>query len=115
MSAVGRYTFNTNERCDPAATPSDIRTAVAQKKADDEAKVAELVSKGTPAVRVQYADGGQHQSFRNTSLAYAAGAGSESPIATLQSTRLARLSPRCRGPTRLMPSRRLRWVPTASR
>ncbi|MGL4812340.1 MAG: L,D-transpeptidase family protein [Beijerinckiaceae bacterium] len=79
----GRYTFNTNGACDPASIPADIRTAVASKRASDEAKVAELVAKGTPAVRVQYADGGQHPSFRHTSLAYAGGDGTESPVAAL--------------------------------
>lgn len=83
----GRYTFNTNGTCDPASVPGELRTAVASKRASDEAKVAELVAKGTPAVRVQYADGGQHQSFRNTALAYAGGAGSESPIVALHAAR----------------------------
>jgi murein L,D-transpeptidase YafK len=38
--------------------------AVAEKRANDEQKVAELVAKGMPAVRVVYEDGGQHASFR---------------------------------------------------
>jgi murein L,D-transpeptidase YafK len=38
--------------------------AVAEKRADDEQKVAELITKGLPAVRAVYADGGQHASFR---------------------------------------------------
>jgi murein L,D-transpeptidase YafK len=38
--------------------------AVAEKRAADEHKVAALVAKGMPAVRVVYEDGGQHASFR---------------------------------------------------
>jgi murein L,D-transpeptidase YafK len=38
--------------------------AVAEKRAADEQKVAELVAKGVPAVRIVYEDGGQHASFR---------------------------------------------------
>jgi murein L,D-transpeptidase YafK len=38
--------------------------AVAEKRAADEQKVAELVTKGIPAVRALYEDGGQHASFR---------------------------------------------------
>lgn len=83
----GRYTFNTDASCSPASIPGEIRTAVASKRSHDEAKVAELVAKGTAAVRVQYADGGQHPSFRHTALAYAEGSGSESPITTLHATR----------------------------
>jgi hypothetical protein len=38
--------------------------AVAQKRADDEQKTAELIGMGIPAVRTVYDDGGQHASFR---------------------------------------------------
>jgi hypothetical protein len=38
---------------------------VASKARQDDIKVAELVQKGTPAIRVQYADGSQHMSFRS--------------------------------------------------
>jgi murein L,D-transpeptidase YafK len=37
---------------------------VAEKRANDEQKVAELVMKGLPMVRALYADGGQHATFR---------------------------------------------------
>src|SRR5918911_5549116 len=37
--------------------------AVAEKRAEDEKKVADLVAKGVPAVRVVYEDGGGHASF----------------------------------------------------
>jgi murein L,D-transpeptidase YafK len=39
--------------------------AVAEKRTHDEQKVAELVAKGVPAVKVVYEDGGQHTSFRD--------------------------------------------------
>jgi murein L,D-transpeptidase YafK len=57
-----RYVFGGAdvESCAPAVPP-----AVVAKRERDEQKVAELVAKGTPAVRVVYADGGQHASFRD--------------------------------------------------
>jgi murein L,D-transpeptidase YafK len=70
-----RYAFNRAAGCgdiDP-----EIKTAVAAKVAQDERLVAEAVKAGAPAVRVLYADGGQHPSFRSTTYAYAGGAGSE--------------------------------------
>jgi murein L,D-transpeptidase YafK len=60
----------------PALKPSDpqVASAVAEKAKADDVKVAELIQKGTPAIRVQYADGSQHPSFRsNAALAYAGG------------------------------------------
>lgn len=58
-----RYAFNRTEDCrdDPAAAPLAI--AAAEKRRRDEAQVAELVAKGTPAVNIVYEDGGQHRSF----------------------------------------------------
>src|SRR5205085_11377770 len=47
--------------------------AVAEKQAADERKVAELVAKGVPAVKVVYEDGGQHASFREAMIASAGG------------------------------------------
>ncbi len=60
-----RYAFS---EADPATV-----TAVAAKQARDEREVAALVSKGTPAIRLVYEDGGGHQSFREIAMA-AAGA-----------------------------------------
>ena len=63
----GRYAFNTvGDGCAPDPT---LAPALAQKEEHDREQVAELVAKGTPAVRLVYADGGQHESFRQTSLA----------------------------------------------
>ena len=63
----GRYAFNTvGEGCTPDPT---LAPALAQKQEQDRHEVAELVSKGTPSIRLVYADGGQHESYRGTALA----------------------------------------------
>lgn len=70
----GRYAFNTlGEDCkeDPTLAPT-----VAQKDDEDRKLVADLVAKGTPAVRLLYADGGQHESFRAKTPSSAFDAGS---------------------------------------
>ena len=53
--AGGRYVFN-GGRTDPA---------VAQKRQQDDTKVAALVAKGTPAIALIYDDGDQHASFKS--------------------------------------------------
>jgi murein L,D-transpeptidase YafK len=71
-----RYVFNAdaNGSLDPsAACPAlkvdeAVAALVAEKQRDDNAKTAELVGKGTPAVKMVYQDGGQHPSFRGTSF-----------------------------------------------
>jgi murein L,D-transpeptidase YafK len=68
----GRYTFDRVSGagaadaagCGGDADP-ELSKLVAQKESDDTAKVAELIGKGTPAVRFAYDDGGQHPSFKN--------------------------------------------------
>jgi murein L,D-transpeptidase YafK len=65
MVVGGRYAF---KGADPAIAP-----AVAAKQVRDERSIADLVSKGTPAIRLVYDDGGGHQSFREVAMA-AAGA-----------------------------------------
>jgi murein L,D-transpeptidase YafK len=60
-----RYAFGSDD-------PSVV-AAVAEKRAADEQKVAELVAKGMPAIRVVYEDGGQHASFREAMVASAGG------------------------------------------
>ncbi|NNM73559.1 murein L,D-transpeptidase [Enterovirga sp. DB1703] len=63
----GRYAFNTvANSCTPDPT---LAPALAQKEERDRQEVAELIAKGTPAVRLVYADGGQHESFRQTAFA----------------------------------------------
>ncbi len=69
-----RYVFNADApggaRLDPAgACPTlqvdeTIAQAVAQKQRADQQKVAELVARGTPALKVVYEDGDQHASFK---------------------------------------------------
>lgn len=64
----GRYAFDTvGSSCTPDPT---LAPAIAEKEEGDRAQVAELVAKGTPAVRLVYQDGGQHESFRRTALAW---------------------------------------------
>ncbi|WP_248310069.1 murein L,D-transpeptidase family protein [Bosea sp. WAO] len=53
----GRYVFN-------GGSNSSVSQAVAQKRQQDDAQVAALVSKGTPAVKLIYDDGDQHHSFK---------------------------------------------------
>jgi murein L,D-transpeptidase YafK len=58
----GKYGFNGDcgtPRIDPSAV-----AAIQDKRSRDEAKVAELVAKGTPAIRLVYDDGDQHKSFK---------------------------------------------------
>jgi murein L,D-transpeptidase YafK len=64
-----RYAFNRTEDCreDPGA--AQIAAAAADKRRQDEAQVATLVARGTPAVRLVYQDGGQHQKFTEVLMA----------------------------------------------
>ena len=52
--ASGRYVFN------GGSEPAEV----AQKERQDESRVAALVAKGTPAIRLVYDDGDQHPSFK---------------------------------------------------
>lgn len=58
-----RYAFNRNESCGEDSSMQDVAAAAADKRRQDDAKVAELVRQGTPAVRLVYQDGGQHAKF----------------------------------------------------
>lgn len=71
-----KYIFNTSAeggRPDPLAPCPKLRVdetlaqAVAAKQAQDDQKVAALIERGTPAISVRYADGSQHESFRESS------------------------------------------------
>ncbi len=64
-----RYAFNRTEDCREDPSRQQIAAAAAQKNRTDEAEVAALVAKGTPAVRVVYQDGGQHQAFTQILMA----------------------------------------------
>lgn len=95
----GRYVYNSTletKRLDPVGACPTLRmddslsTAVAAKQRQDAEKVAELVHKGTPAVRVQYADGSQHMSFRVSRFA-ASGTDERFATASLSSAHLRSL------------------------
>jgi len=72
-----RYVFNSvssnGMRLDPVAPCPPLReeeavaAAVNAKEQQDEAKVAELVREGVPAIRLVYQDGGQNPKFRTAS------------------------------------------------
>ncbi|MGV6871448.1 L,D-transpeptidase family protein [Pseudochelatococcus sp. B33] len=67
-----RYVFNARNgsnlspagACPTLDIDPGIRQAVAAKQQADEAKIADLLSKGTPAIRLVYSDGGQHPVYR---------------------------------------------------
>lgn len=66
-----RYVFNARNKglspsnaCPALDVDPGISQAVAARKQADEAKIADLLSKGTPAIRVVYQDGGQHPVYR---------------------------------------------------
>jgi murein L,D-transpeptidase YafK len=62
------YSFNTQ-----GCTPVDnrIAQAVAERQRRDEARIAQLIERGKPAVRLVYQDGGSHPSFTNHAVAFA--------------------------------------------
>ena len=72
-----RYIFNaeSNGRFDPSApcpayqVPQEVAEAVREKQKTDAVAIATLIEKGTQAIRLTYADGGQNEKFRSTPLA----------------------------------------------
>jgi murein L,D-transpeptidase YafK len=58
-----RYAFNRTEDCREDPRAQDIIAAAHEKHRQDQAQVAALVARGTPAVRLVYQDGGQHHQF----------------------------------------------------
>jgi murein L,D-transpeptidase YafK len=68
----GKYAFGA-DGCAPAAGDDEVRSAVATKQRSDEIKTAELVSKGTRAVKRLYRDGDMHPVFKQTAVAQANG------------------------------------------
>ena len=77
-----RYAFNSP---DCAAPDPAVAMAVARKQAEDDKTVAELVGKGTPAVKLVYEDGGGHPSFRHVAVAQSVDEGASS-FTVLQAT-----------------------------
>ncbi|MCZ8350318.1 MAG: murein L,D-transpeptidase [Rhizobium sp.] len=75
VAACGRrYVFDPKEgagpfipgaACPPYEEDPAIAAAVADKKAQDEKRLAELVTKGVPALSLAHVDGGMHPSFRS--------------------------------------------------
>ncbi len=71
----GKYVFgatpegathvDANAACPPMQEDANLKSLVAEKQRRDDAQVAELVAKGVKAVKVVYADGGQHPDFTN--------------------------------------------------
>ncbi|TVR05879.1 MAG: hypothetical protein EA385_03095 [Salinarimonadaceae bacterium] len=61
-----RYAFN-SQNCSPV--DQQLAAAVRAKNAQDEIRIAELVKKGAPAVRIVYDDGGSHETFRQYAVA----------------------------------------------
>lgn len=64
-----RYAFNRTENCTEDPTSSSLLAAAAEKRRRDDAQIAALVASGTPAVRMVYQDGGQHQKFTQILMA----------------------------------------------
>ena len=46
----------------------ELKSLVAQKRATDDSKVAELAASGVKPIKIQYADGGQHPSFNHVTM-----------------------------------------------
>ena len=63
----GNASLTADAVCPPLKEDETLKAEVTAKAARDEEKVAALVSAGTPAVKVVYADGGQHPSFASAS------------------------------------------------
>jgi len=55
--------------CPALQHDQDIEQAVAEKEANDDAQVAELVKKGVKPIRIVYVDGGQNEHFRHMHIA----------------------------------------------
>ena len=72
-----RYVFNAdttghfepNAQCPSYTVPADVAEAVREKQKNDAVEVATLIEKGTQAIRLTYADGGQNEKFRSTAFA----------------------------------------------
>ncbi|MFO1101749.1 MAG: murein L,D-transpeptidase family protein [Methylocystis sp.] len=63
FNAEGAAHLDPNAACPPLNQNPEVAQAVAEKRAQDDAKVAELAQSGVRPVRVVYQDGGQHPSF----------------------------------------------------
>ncbi len=76
-----KYVFGGSDAAAGACAPK-VEPLVAEKRAQDDREIAELVAKGTPAVRVVYQDGGQNPVFRpQNTTAFASLGGTETVLA----------------------------------
>lgn len=89
-NASGR--LNPLAACPKLEVEESIASAVASKARADDEKVAELVQRGTPATRIQYADGGQHPSFRQTAMAYSSADGAPAVFPRQETRQLGEIS-----------------------
>ena len=64
----GQYSFNT-QGCAP--TDERVTLAVAERQSRDEARIAQLIERGKPAIRTVFQDGWSHPSFQNQAVAFA--------------------------------------------
>ncbi len=96
-----RYVFNATPEgarmsptgpCPKLDVDDSIASAVAAKARADEEKIAELIHRGTPATRIQYADGSQHPSFRQTAMAYSSNDGAPAVFTRQETRRLGEVS-----------------------
>ena len=71
FNAEGDARFDPTGACPTIKIDPTIADAVREKQHNDEVQVARLIEKGTQAIKMTYADGGQHASFRNTAYAMA--------------------------------------------
>ncbi|MGL5362231.1 MAG: L,D-transpeptidase family protein [Bosea sp. (in: a-proteobacteria)] len=61
-----RYAFGRDSNCATIPQSESFAQAIASKRRDDDSRVAALVAKGTPAIKLVYDDGDQHDSFKRT-------------------------------------------------
>lgn len=67
----GRYTFGSASMNGPGCAPvqdSEVSALVAERRRDQDAKVAELVASGVKPVKVVYSDGGQNPQFAHVTM-----------------------------------------------
>jgi hypothetical protein len=66
VNAEGKPFVDANAACPPSLqTDSELKALVAHKQQKDEQQVAHLVASGVRAIKLVYADGGQHPEFAN--------------------------------------------------
>ena len=78
VSLCGRqYVFNAangdgveaSSECPTLKVDAQVAALVREKKTKDNQQIAELIAKGTPAIKLVYDDGDQHHSFKGTAFA----------------------------------------------